>query len=258
MNTVFLAWQDSVACGWHPIGRLTRIEGGFEFAYVQGVAKARDERKFHAMQSFPDIETIYRSEELFPLFANRLLRPSRPDYPKFIEWLGLPQGTTDPVEILARSGGRRVTDNLAVFPCPEPDENGEYRVHFFAHGLRHLSATAMDRVEQLNDGEQLFLLRDLRNPVDPNALALKTVAVDDDSHTVGYCPRYFAQDFARISAEPGTFVSVRVVKVNHPPAPIQMRLLCELRAVWPEGFKPLSGDEWKPVVATGRESEEAA
>jgi len=44
--------------------------------------------------------------------------------------------------MLARSGGRRETDTLTVFPIPEPDSEGRYRLHFFLHGLRYLPPCA--------------------------------------------------------------------------------------------------------------------
>jgi hypothetical protein len=44
--------------------------------------------------------------------------------------------------VLARSGGRRETDTLTVFPIPEPDSEGRYCLHFFLHRLRYLPPCA--------------------------------------------------------------------------------------------------------------------
>lgn len=42
----------------------------------------------------------------------------RPDYPQYLSALGLEHA--DPVELLARTGGRRATDTIQVVPAPDP------------------------------------------------------------------------------------------------------------------------------------------
>jgi hypothetical protein len=42
-------------------------------------------------------------------------------------------------------------------------------------------------------------------------------------------------------------VRVEVEKVN-PEAPIQMRLLCNITAAWPEDFHPCSGKQFEPLA----------
>jgi hypothetical protein len=36
-----------------------------------------------------DLRKHYVSEILFPLFSNRLLDSSRPEYPDYVQWLGV-------------------------------------------------------------------------------------------------------------------------------------------------------------------------
>ena len=68
--------------------------------------------------SFPDFETEYRSVALFPLFANRVMPHSRPDYPDYVKWLQLESRQKDPMAFLANSGGQRATDTLEVISTP--------------------------------------------------------------------------------------------------------------------------------------------
>lgn len=91
MKTLFLAWKDPVSLAWFPIGRLTFDGKLYRFVYIQGVLSAHQKADFPPLWSFPDLDRVYESPELFPLFANRLLRRSRPDYPDFVKWLNIPK-----------------------------------------------------------------------------------------------------------------------------------------------------------------------
>jgi hypothetical protein len=146
----------------------------YQFNYTKGVLEAKLECGFKPLPSFPDFSKVYTSQKLFPLFSNRVMPRSRPDYPEFVQWLNIPQHEDDPIALLARSGGKRVTDNFEVFPCPEPDENGRYRIHFFAHGLRHLPKPAIERINGLQVGELLYLAHEFQNRHDSSALLLCT------------------------------------------------------------------------------------
>lgn len=123
-KTLFLAWQDPISRFWFPIGRLTFDGSVYQFVYTQGVKEAEEKSAFKPLSSFPCLDEVYTSTQLFPVFVNRLMSQSRPDYQRFIEWLNIPNDEHDPLTILARSGGERETDTLAVVPCPEVDERG--------------------------------------------------------------------------------------------------------------------------------------
>jgi hypothetical protein len=120
LQTLFLAWQDTHSRSWFTIGKLTYDGKKYRFVYTQGAKEAQNICDFQPLYSFPDLEQVYTSIHLFPVFSNRLMSPSRPDYAKFLKWLNIPEQEDDHLAILARSGGERETDNLAVFPYPEP------------------------------------------------------------------------------------------------------------------------------------------
>jgi hypothetical protein len=244
MKTLFLAWQDPNSRCWFPIGRLTFESGQFSFVYIKGARKAEETSKFQLLPSFPDFDKVYQSEELFPLFANRIMRPSRPDYQNHLECLNIPRRADDPIAILSRSGGKKATDHFEVFPCPEPDEHGLYHIHFFLHGLRHRQQAAIERVNSLKAHEQIYLMHDVQNAYDPMALALRT----DDEHLIGYCPRYLAPDIHELLKQDPKLVNVHVERVNLAPTPIQLRLLCNMTAEWPSTFRPFASNEYQPLV----------
>lgn len=248
-KTLFVAWQDPERRRWYPIGRLTSSDRRFLFLYVKGALNAEREAGFTPLAAFPDFRTGYRSDHLFPLFTNRLLPVSRPEYGQFLEWLSLPETEADPVAILARSGGQRVTDTLEVFPCPDRLPTGEYKLHFLVHGLSHMPPESRERVGTLQPGDQLLLMADLQNPHDSHAFALRTNETNPgDMHLIGYCPRYLSADLSKLLNLNHSQPVVTVERVNHAPAPVQFRILCRLIARWAEDFVPFSGSEYQPVM----------
>ncbi|MEO1378161.1 MAG: DNA-binding protein, partial [Cyanobacteria bacterium J06635_10] len=114
MKTLFLAWQDPNTRKWFPIGRLTYDGEEYQFLYVRGAIEAQAECGFNSLYSFPKFYKVYKSKIIFPLFSNRIMRRSRPDYKNYIERLNIPENEDEPINILARSGGKKATDTLEV------------------------------------------------------------------------------------------------------------------------------------------------
>ena len=270
MTTAFLAWRAPETRGWYTIGRL-RVEddrgradpaangdgrSAFMFEYTGGALDAHREAGFAPLASFPDLHARYVSDELFPLFANRLLPRSRPDYGDYVEWLTVPEGRNDPIALLARSTAHRATDALELYPAPEPEPDGTVVLHFFVHGLRHFPPAAIERAERLRAGESLLLMHDFQNRHDARALMLRTAEHEaTDIHALGFCPRYIARDVldlvarTRDAGEAAGAVRVEVVRVNPPPAPVWFRVLCRLCARWPNAFRPFTDEAHRPLAA---------
>ena len=260
MKLLFLAWQDPVLRRWHTVGRLTEEAGCYRFEYTSGAQDAQ-QVGFCPLPSFPDLRAVYESAELFPLFTNRLLSPSRPDYAEFVEWLSLGKHEKDPFALLARSGGRRATDTLAVFLSPERDQDGSYHVHFFLHGLSHQLPEVIKRAEILSSGEPLLLMKDIQNPKEPRAIALRaSETYSGDMAILGYCPQYLLEDLDWLLSQPSdarNAVSVTVERVNPAPAPVQFRVLCCMVMQWPDGFQPFSSAEYQPINSVSMSNDPA-
>lgn len=242
MKTLFVAWQDPQSRRWIPVGRLTNRDGLYEFVYTLG---AKQSKNFLPFGRMGNLESAYVSDVLFPLFANRVLSKSRPEYKKYLRWIGASESEVNALEILAKSGGMRATDSLQIFPCPEPSSDEKYQVTFFSHGIRHLPPESQKRIETLESGEQLFLLRDIQNPHDGMALMMRT---DDPIYTVGYCPRFYSAEFSSLieyTSERDVRVVVDAVNVD---APLQFRLRCCLMAPWPANFVPCSQDTFRALA----------
>ncbi len=150
--------------------------------------------------------------------------------------------------IFSRDGGRKATDTFEIFPCPKPDNNGLYHIHFFAHRLRHLPKCSRERIRELEPNERLYLANQFQNPYDSRALLLCT----NDHHIVGYCPRYLVADALELVRDKPNLVKVQVERINPAPTPRQLRLLCNMTAQWPQEFIPFSGQEYQPIVSEVR------
>ncbi len=172
------------------------------------------------------------------------MSPARPDYSSFLEWLNILNLENDPMAILARSGGERETDTLAVFPCLEVDEQGQYHLYFFLHGLRHLSSSSIERINRFESGEKLWLAYEFQNPYDSQALILNT----SDHYIVGYCPRYLLAEVFEL-LRLNSNLEVRVERVNKPPTPLQFRLLCKMSVHCQDDFRPFSSCQYQPLIA---------
>jgi hypothetical protein len=247
MKKLYLAWQDPSRRTWYPVGVLTLEGDSYHFKYTKGAKAASGFVPFPRMEN---LEAVYESKELFPLFANRLLSKSRPEYSDYLKWLALPEAEASSFVILSITEGLRETDSMEVFPCPEPNDAGKYEVRFLNHGLRHFPDYAVDRVARLNRGDKLYLMQDVQNEHDSYALALRT---DDPRTVIGYCPKYLTNDLHALLRHNPTSVKVSVDQVN-PDAPIQLRLVCRAESDWPPGFQSCSDDLYQPIRGNGAES----
>ncbi|MEO8630918.1 MAG: HIRAN domain-containing protein [Betaproteobacteria bacterium] len=241
MKSVYLAWQNPKTREWSPIGRLSFDGDIYTFFWTKGAAAVLSDLPVPA--AMKELGVVYESKGLFAFFANRLLNPSRPDYLRFLGWLGLAH-QHDLISMLAISGGSRGTDSFELFQVPERSTAGNYEITFLSRGLSHLPKAAVEAVSTLHGGDSLYLMRDVHNPVDRYALALRS---HDPMFIVGYLPKYFAKDICRLFDLVGCENVVASVSKVNLDAPLQLRMLCNLKAPWPSEFSPLSDAEFLPA-----------
>lgn len=244
-QTVFVAWHtEQPMARWAAVARLDCRHQDYgdpvyRFSYTQG---ARTIEGFHPLDGMEDLERIYESKSLFPVFKNRLLPSSRPEFRKFLQWNGFdPDDPPEPLVLLGRSEGIRKTDAIEVFPRPVPDSHGCFRNFFFVHGVR-FHPGAVDAIAQLHAGDRLLLRLAPDNPIDSHA-----VAIDAGKNPIGYAPRYLARDIGRLMREcPNETLRLVVQQVNRD-APLQQRLLCRMEACWPIEFQPCDNFDFQPI-----------
>jgi hypothetical protein len=236
MTTLYIAWQDPETRSWHTVGKLTKEQDVYCFVYTHG---AKASPRFNYLGRMIDLTKRYYSRELFPLFANRILNKSRAEYPDYVRWLSLDCDIElQPMQLLARSGGKRATDELCVYSYPDKNEQGQYILYFFSHGLRYLEPENLQRIENLQEGEYLTL-RHENNDHDEFALLVET---QQKPIKVGYCPRYLNHDLAIVLKESDICLSVERLNLD---APLQFRLLCKAVFTLPKDFEVFAGGEYQ-------------
>jgi hypothetical protein len=247
-RTLYLAWQDQVKTRrWFPVGRLDVDQDAhnYRFRYIHGALEAQSEAGFEALVSFPDMNRDYHSNDLFPLFLNRLMNPDRQEFKDLVEQLALTPEKADPIEILSITGGFRETDNLEVFPKIEKRPDGSIACRFFLHGYRHINEQSQERLKRVKEGDSLRLAIELNNPATKIAVQLQS---GEDYHMLGWAPRYLIKDLILALMEQPFDVTAKVVKVNPEPAPVKQRILVEFDGQLPEGHKPMSTPDFEPLI----------
>ncbi len=247
MKTLYLACRlptKSLFMAWFPIGRLD-ADGtlpNYRFRYTRGALKAREEAGFKPLLAFPELEQDYRSDTLFPLFQNRVLSPKRKDFAEYLSWLDLDAKHAGPIEILGVSGGERETDNLEVFPRIRKDGEGNFRVRFFLHGLRHLGTVAQQRVERLTVGDPLRVSIELNNPATRLAVTLLT----EDYVMIGWAPRYLVDDLVA-SVPHAPHLAATIAHLNDAQSPLNKRVLIDYAGRIPDAWEPMSTADFEPL-----------
>lgn len=244
MSTLFVGWQSPAPTrAWFPIGRLDAENNHtFLFRYTRGALDAHKQSGFEPLLSFPKFENRYESNELFPIFKNRVLDPSRKDFAEYLGWLDLDPAHADPIEILGLTGGERQTDSLEVFPKIIKRADRSFSCRFFLHGLRHVSEPAREKANDLASGSPLRIAVELNNPTGL-AIQLQTA----DCYMIGWAPRYLVRDLIKvINVHPD--VSASVVRVNEYGAPLARRILIELKGRLPAEHEPMSGGQFELIA----------
>lgn len=239
-QTAYVAWQDPEARSWHVIGRLDFDGSVYQFQYTNG---CKDSKAFVAFSGMDDLRKTYTSTDLFPIFSNRVLSPKRPEYQKFLAWMGFDSGKATTMDLLVRSGGLRGTDRLQVFPKLEANDQGDIEHEFFVHGNRYLPLTSSERLLGLLKGGRLMACLDVQNAYDKDAIYLRT---EESPELVGYIPRYLAKELAPVlRAKPSSLTfEVEVVSKD---APNEYKLLCHLVGSATNRTDYMSSDEYLSV-----------
>lgn len=222
---------------YRPVGFLEGVSGPHSVEYAFRYLRSAVERVgFRPFLGFSDPHRSYRSGGLFPLFAERIMDPRRPEHPVFLAALDL-EGEVTPLEVLARSGGQRAGDGIMLLPVPEVAADGSTECLFLVHGMRFVPG-ADERVARLRPGDRLSLRPEYDNPANPRALFV----VEDDDQPLGYVPDALL-DYVHAVRDP----EVAVVRVNGPEVGSRLRLLIRLAGRVDAGYQPFSGPEWAAV-----------
>lgn len=215
-----------------PIGFLHRTLDCYEFSYLES-ALARDD--FRPLPGLTHATKVpMRAADLFPVFAERVVSSRRPDRYASMDALGLPMSAA-PFEVLARSHGQRVGDTIELLPAPIAGPGELVSFPFLTHGVRHLAPEEQERIASLSPGDDLRLVRDSGNPVNPQAF----LVTDDGEVRLGWVPDPLIAVFESLTDR-----RLTVERANGPEIGFHFRLLVNISGRTHADRRLFDGAEW--------------
>jgi hypothetical protein len=206
-DELLVSRQDPETRRFSRVGVLSHDGHTFRFKYSEGVTRA--------LPGLP-LGRAHESESLFPIFAERVMDPHRPERAETLRHLGL-RSEAGPFEVLAVSGGSRTGDTYELTPLPQP---GPVSLPFLVHGIRYLTPEERAAIDDLRPGDPLELRREKDNAVNERALLVR-----QSGDRLGYVPDPLLDYVHQIMERPHELV---VARVNPVAAGMHMRLLVRL------------------------------
>lgn len=225
MKKLYVGWQNQDTREWIPVAKLEQTDIGYKLIYTSGAQRCRGFSGFGRMNNLGE---SYFSRELFQFFENRVIKKSRPEYKRYLEWLDLTDPEPDALTILQVTGGIRSTDNFEIF-SPPSKFNNKFLLNFFPRGLRRITKENDKEIKDPPNGKDLIIEHDIENKYDNNALILKT---ENPSISIGYIPKYYTKGLKK-AIDSNSKIRAFITKINND-APIDMRVLCRLEIESPE------------------------
>jgi hypothetical protein len=239
-----VTWQHPLTGRTTAVGLLTHVDSIYRFCYFRSAGAVAG---FQPFLGFPDLERRYEATALFPLFAQRVMRRSRPDFDRYLHALRLEVDASE-WSILGRSQGQREGDGIGVFPEPDVDKAGVTTSTFFVNGLG-ARMREVPRVKpalvRLAGGDRLRLLDERANAEGARAL----LVVERMGVALAWVPGVLLSHLDTIRSHGAPESSV--VDTNGPDVPPAYRLLVMLRGTAPVGYRPFDGPEFRLASKLG-------
>ncbi len=238
---LLVLWQHPSTRALTPVAQLSFDGSEYRFEYLPSASETEG---FRPLPGFRDFDRVYEQDELFPLFQERILDPSRDDFERVLEDLELDPARATPWEQLVRSGGGSEGDTVQVTPLPTRDDQG-WKCVTLANGLRHflqksvLTESGSTSVyteeefeavlESLKPGDRLTVKHEVGNQSNPDALLFFT----ERDEVVGYVPDWLVRRLQPTLREGESWPTARVERVNGAGVGWHLRLLVSLRGKQP-------------------------
>lgn len=215
-------WQDDESRALVHVGWLEYSGSGFKFSYTD---EARRHERFAPFPAFPELDEVYRSADLFPYFAVRLISAADPNYEAVLDAVGLKGRDATPAELLALAPDSQ-HDTIQVVPEPYEATDGTIERTFLVSGFRYADdltdGAASHVIARVKPGARLELVPEPTNPHNPRAIQIVSGGTQ-----LGWLPDYLVDEVHRY-ATTGRRVEVVVERANGPQTPSHVRLQCRL------------------------------
>lgn len=183
---LYLIWKSEKNRRQYIIGQLSK-NTHYQFEYCKEVAEAQKEG-FLPLISFPELNGIYCSNALFPVFESRLPDKKRKDMGNILKKYGMDE--YEPYQLLKRSGARLPIDSL-YFIDPIIDTSKPFKRKFHMAGVRHYigcNGKECDKSLEITTGEEVTLDLEPENVKDKKAVKV----LNSKKQMLGYIPRYYS------------------------------------------------------------------
>ena len=190
---IYLVWKDTDTRRQYVIGQLSK-NGQYEFNYGFEVNEAI-KKGFKLLISFEQIDKVYKSDILFPVFSSRLPDKKRQGLDKILSKYNMKE--YDEYKLLKRSGARLPIDNLEFIDPILDDDLEDIKRIFWIAGPRHYmlcDGEDCSKSEDIYVGEKLNLVLEPENKYDKSAIK---VLNSNDDH-IGYIPRYYSETLTEL------------------------------------------------------------
>lgn len=215
-------WQDPESRALVPVGWLEYTGSGFDFSYTE---EARRHERFTPFPAFPRLGEVYRSADLFPYFAVRLISAADPSFDAVLDAVGLAGREATPAELLALAPDSQ-HDTIQVVPEPYEAVDGTLERTFLVSGFRYaddLTDGAAGRaLARLKPDARLELVPEPTNPQNPRAIKIVSRGTQ-----LGWLPDYLVDEVHGYLARERQ-LKIVVERANGPEAPSHVRLQCRL------------------------------
>ncbi|WP_162921686.1 HIRAN domain-containing protein [Listeria costaricensis] len=195
-----LLWQNCQTRQWYHVGTLfQQTSGSYIFRYEtskkhRGLNEAL-QNGYKVHPSFPDIDKVYTSENLFSAFSRRIPDRRRPDYQLLFKNLGITEKSST-YEVLKVTGGSLNSDAYE-FVQPIKMEGQHFELAFYLRGWRHYN----DQNEKILQTDCLTFQRDTANKHDMYAVQV----YKNKEKIIGYVPAFYSQFMSKVLEENGTY-----------------------------------------------------
>lgn len=251
---LLVLWQHPETREIVPIGRFSHDGETYCFVYTRAAATVPN---FRPLPGLDDLRRRYVTHRLPAVFRQRIMDPERPDYPEYLNSIGLDPAHATPWEQIVHSGGTRAGDTLQFMQVPTVVD-GRARARFLANGVRHIPDSTRTisghevritgdqheaALRRLRAGDKVRIEREDGNPRDPRASLVTAAGVP-----LGYVPWALSSGVHSLMQAGPLFATV--VRVGDPGTPPHVRLVVDLDVPAPEGFEFDPDGRWEPLVAS--------
>jgi len=164
-DKIYLAWRKGVGSRRHIVGLLEKQpDGNHTFQYLLEAKKLIFTEGFLPYFEFQDLNKVYDTN-VVAIFAQRLMKPQRPDIRQFYEFWEVDQSQADDrFYLLGKTQGLVATDNFEFL--------AEYELTSQTHFLTDLAGLSHQNLPRgtVKEGDSLRVELERENEKDPEAV----------------------------------------------------------------------------------------